>query len=203
MSVLPFFVHHPQPAADRPFPLRDPFPEAPERGIRIRDFTVLLPQLPVHLSETLAAELDAVVRLIAPSARDHSTTIEVEPVAPETRVRADEAELQHVLLNLLLNAIQACGPEGQVRMEVLDGDPVCVRITDNGCGIVPEEQKRIFEPFFSLRRGGTGLGLFLSLNFVRRWGGDIQVQSAPGIGSTFEVSLPSAAAGGFGPEDTP
>jgi PAS domain S-box-containing protein len=151
----------------------------------------------------IGATLDAVVRLIAPAARDHSTTIEVEPVASGTGVRADEAELQHVILNLLLNAIQACGPGGKVRIEVVGGDPVCVRITDDGCGIVPEEQKRIFEPFFSLRRGGTGLGLFLSLNFVRRWGGDIRVHSAPGVGSTFEVSLPSAATGGLGSEDAP
>jgi PAS domain S-box-containing protein len=157
---------------------------------------------PTDLVEVGTA-LDAVVRLIAPAARDHSTTIEVEAVAPGIRVRADEAELQHVLLNLLLNAIQACGTGGKVRLEVVDGDPVRVRVIDNGCGIIAEEQKRIFEPFFSLRRGGTGLGLFLSLNFVRRWGGDIQVQSAPGLGSTFEVSLPSVRAGGLDPEETP
>jgi signal transduction histidine kinase len=68
---------------------------------------------------------------------------------------------------------------------------VRVRIVDKGCGISVENQKRIFEPFFSGRQGGTGLGLFLSLNFVRRWGGDIRVVSEPGRGSTFEVVLPS------------
>ena len=69
-----------------------------------------------------------------------------------------------------------------------------MRIRDNGCGIAPEHQKRIFEPFFSLRKGGTGLGLFLSLNFIRRWGGDILVHSEPGAGSTFDVVLPPAMA---------
>jgi two-component system NtrC family sensor kinase len=64
--------------------------------------------------------------------------------------------------------------------------------TDDGCGIAPEDQKRIFEPFFSLRKGGTGLGLFLSLNSVRRWGGDIVVESTLGRGSSFEVVLPAA-----------
>ena len=53
-----------------------------------------------------------------------------------------------------------------------------------------DQQARIFEPFFSLRSGGTGLGLFVSLNSVRRWGGDIHVASTPGQGSTFEVALP-------------
>jgi PAS domain S-box-containing protein len=151
----------------------------------------------------VGAALDAVVRLITPAARDHATAIEVEPVVSGTRVRADEAELQHVLLNLLLNAIQACGPGGTVRMEVAVGEPVRIRIMDNGCGIVHEEQAKIFEPFYSLRHGGTGLGLFLSLNFVRRWGGDIQVRSTPGIGSTFEVSLPSAATDDPASEDSP
>jgi len=70
---------------------------------------------------------------------------------------------------------------------------VRVRVIDNGCGIASENQKRIFEPFFSARQGGTGLGLFLSLNFVRRWGGDIHVASEPGIGSTFEIVLPALA----------
>ena len=55
-----------------------------------------------------------------------------------------------------------------------------------------DPQERIFEPFFSARRGGTGLGLFLSLDFVRRWGGNIEVRSTPGAGSTFEVVLPPA-----------
>jgi signal transduction histidine kinase len=71
------------------------------------------------------------------------------------------------------------------------GDPVRVRVTDNGCGIAPEHRARIFEPFFSLRKGGTGLGLFLSLNFVRRWRGDIRVESTPGHGATFEMILPA------------
>jgi signal transduction histidine kinase len=66
-----------------------------------------------------------------------------------------------------------------------------VRVADDGCGIAAEHQARIFEPFFGLRQGGTGLGLFLSLNFVRRWGGDILVKSAPGQGSVVELVLPS------------
>ena len=55
----------------------------------------------------------------------------------------------------------------------------------------PEYRQKIFEPFFSLRQGGTGLGLFLSLNAVRSWGGNIAVESAVGKGSTFEVVIPA------------
>jgi signal transduction histidine kinase len=106
-------------------------------------------------------------------------------------VRADEADLHHALINLLINAVQASPRGGTIRLAVEPGPPVRLRVTDQGCGIPPEHQKRIFEPFFSLRKGGTGLGLFLSLNFVRRWGGEILLSSAAGQGSTFEVLLPA------------
>ena len=138
----------------------------------------------------LQGAIASVERLIAPTARDHSVRVEVEPSANVSRVRADEAELQHALTNLILNAIQASRPGGRVVIRAVDGDPVRIQVEDRGCGIAPEHQKRIFEPFFSLRKGGTGLGLFLSLNFVRRWGGDILVRSEPGAGATFEIVLP-------------
>jgi PAS domain S-box-containing protein len=141
----------------------------------------------------LEAALAAVVRLIEPTARTSGVTVERGPVEAGLRVRASEAELQHVLLNLLLNAVQACPAGGRVRLDAAGGEPVRIRVTDDGCGIPPDVQKRIFEPFFSGRQGGTGLGLFLSLDFVRHWGGEIQVRSEPGAGSTFEVVLPSAA----------
>ena len=106
-------------------------------------------------------------------------------------VRVNEAELQQVLLNLLLNAVEACSSGGRVTVGANGGDPARIRVSDDGCGMTQEVQRRIFEPFFSARRGGTGLGLFLSLDFVRHWGGEIQVRSAPGSGSTFEVVLPA------------
>lgn len=140
----------------------------------------------------VGAAIDAVVRLVAPTARGHAVTIEVEPIAPGTlQVRADESDLQQALINLLLNAVQASAGGGTVRLRVTAGDVVTILITDEGVGIAQEEQARIFEPFFSLRRGGTGLGLFVSLNSVRKWGGDIHVHSAAGAGATFEVALPA------------
>jgi PAS domain S-box-containing protein len=142
------------------------------------------------------AIVSAVIRVIEPTAREHSVRIDVQPI-PSLHVRVDEAELQHTFINLLLNAIQACKPGGKVIVTTVADDAVHIRISDNGCGIAPENRKRIFEPFFSLRQGGTGLGLFLSLNFVRRWGGDILLESTVGQGSTFEVIFPllSAMAG--------
>jgi PAS domain S-box-containing protein len=136
----------------------------------------------------------AVTRLIEPTARDHGVKIRTEPVPAGLHVRAGDADLQHVLLNLLLNGVQACTGGGSVSLSAEGGDAVRIRVTDDGCGIPPESQKLIFEPFFSGRRGGTGLGLFMSLDVVRKWGGDILVTSAPGQGTTFEVVLPTADA---------
>ena len=142
----------------------------------------------------LGPVIAAVARLIEPTARAHSVRVEVRPAPAGMHVRADEAELQHTLINLLLNAVQASKAGGQVTVEAEAGEQVRVRVIDNGCGIAADDEKRIFEPFFSARQGGTGLGLFLSLNFVRRWGGEIRVESIVGRGSTFEVVLPALGA---------
>ena len=135
--------------------------------------------------------IDAAQRLVSPTAHAHPVQIVVSPMETCLNVRAGEAELLDLLINLLLNAVQASKSGSLVKVEARSGDDVRVRIRDEGCGIPPEFLQKIFEPFFSLRTGGTGLGLFLSLAAVRNWGGDILVESVPGEGSTFEVVLPA------------
>lgn len=134
--------------------------------------------------------VDAVTRLVAPTAT--AKGVEVRCTLPDSppQTRAEEADLQHALVNLLLNAIEASEEGSSVALEVLDGPSILIRVRDEGRGIPPDDLERIFEPFVSLRRGGTGLGLFLSLDFVRRWDGEIRVESTPGQGSLFEISLP-------------
>ncbi len=139
----------------------------------------------------LGAAIAAAQRLVDPTARANSVNVTVRPSAATLHIRADEAELQDLLVNLLLNAVQASKPGGKVVVATEDGDAVHIRVTDEGCGIAPEYRQKIFEPFFSLRKGGTGLGLFLSLNAVRSWGGDILVESTLGKGSVFEVVIPA------------
>lgn len=132
-----------------------------------------------------------VIPLITPTAAAKSVSIEMIPIDHEVPVQANDAELQQVLLNLILNAIQASPRNGRVRVTVSEGHDVRIGVADDGSGIDPVSQKRIFEPFFSMREGGTGLGLFLSLNFVRQWSGDIVVHSTPGVGTVFEIVLPA------------
>jgi len=139
----------------------------------------------------LRESVEAARRLVSPTARAHSVEIAVRPIEEAIHVRAGEAELQDLLINLLLNAVQASNPGSRVEVETEIGNDVRVRVIDNGCGIPAHCLQKIFEPFFSMRQGGTGLGLFLSLNAVRNWGGDLHVESIPGMGSTFEIVLPA------------
>lgn len=139
----------------------------------------------------LGDAIDGAQRLVSPMARARSVEIAVHPLSCGIQVRAGEAKLQDLLINLLLNAVQASQPGGKVHIEAGLGADVRIRVRDSGCGIPQDCLKRIFEPFFSMRQGGTGLGLFLSLNAVRSWGGDILVESVPGKGSVFEVVLPA------------
>ena len=110
-------------------------------------------------------------------------------------VQGDVNELQQVLLNLLNNAREALGNQGEITVETgLASDrPGWVRMTvaDTGPGIAPEIQDRIFLPFFTTKTGGTGLGLAISHRIVADHGGVMQVASEPGASTSFTILLPA------------
>ena len=118
---------------------------------------------------------------------------EIPPDLP--RIRGTANQFRQVFLNLLLNAIQAMPSGGEITIRAgADGlGKVRITIHDSGTGIPPELLPRIFDPFFTTKEPGkgTGLGLSISLAIVRKFGGDIQVASEPGQGTTFHVFLPS------------
>ncbi|HWC77647.1 MAG TPA: ATP-binding protein, partial [Blastocatellia bacterium] len=104
-------------------------------------------------------------------------------------------QLRQVCLNLILNAQQAMEDGGRVeiRTSALDesGQPyAAIEIKDTGCGVSEQELSRIFEPFFSMRKDGTGLGLWVTQNIVRQHGGRIEVASREKKGTTFRIVLP-------------
>jgi signal transduction histidine kinase len=108
-------------------------------------------------------------------------------------VRCDAQQLKQVFLNLLLNALQAVGDYGVIRLVTeAQGDFVQIRVEDDGCGIPEKQIEQIFDPFFTTRRTGTaaGLGLAHCYQIVRHHGGEITVQSRVGAGSTFCIRLP-------------
>jgi two-component system NtrC family sensor kinase len=137
----------------------------------------------------LRQAVEGVVSLVAPTARDAHVAVELEGAADIPPVRANPELVQHVVLNLLINAVQSFGPEGGrvvVTLETLDD--VRIRVTDTGSGIAARAREHLFEPFRSAKLHGTGLGLFLSRSFMRRFGGDVRVvETMPGQGSCFEV----------------
>jgi signal transduction histidine kinase len=101
--------------------------------------------------------------------------------------------LKQLFLNLVVNAIQAVGAEGAIRVETRrSGERAVVIVVDDGCGIAPEDLERIFDPFFTTKPAGegTGLGLAISHEIARSHGGAIRVESELGRGTRVRVELP-------------
>ena len=121
------------------------------------------------------------------------------PVVQETDRMAVVAgyyePLRRAFRNLIENAAQATNSEGiTVSLEAIGSSPsyVCVRISDHGPGVPPDLRDRIFEPYFTTKEQGTGLGLALVRQAVDTHGGTIVVSETPGGGATFTVNLPGA-----------
>jgi signal transduction histidine kinase/DNA-binding response OmpR family regulator len=106
---------------------------------------------------------------------------------------ADAQQLQQVFTNIAVNAIQAMPQGGKLSLSAqMEGREAVVRIRDTGAGISPENLSRIFDPFFTTKEVGQGAGLGLSVSFaiIKRHGGAIEVESAPGKGSCFAIKIP-------------
>jgi signal transduction histidine kinase len=142
----------------------------------------------------LAQALHVVADLLAPQAAKRKVTMHVD--ANATRLHTDPDQVQQIVVNLALNAIDACEAGGNVTLRALARDAAIVlEITDDGQGIAPELQKQVFDPFFtSKKRGqGTGLGLWVVAQLVRAQSAEIEVESTLGKGTTFRVTWPVAA----------
>lgn len=102
-------------------------------------------------------------------------------------------QIQQVVLNLAMNGIQAMPDGGELSIGARqDENTLIFDIEDNGVGISEEDRKHLFDPFFTSKRNGTGLGLWITYRLVERMGGSIEVDSEPGLGSRFRVRLPIA-----------
>jgi CheY-like chemotaxis protein/anti-sigma regulatory factor (Ser/Thr protein kinase) len=133
------------------------------------------------------------------AARGTSVRCVVEVAGPLGIVECDAGQVAQVVQNLVLNACQASKRGATVTVRVAriapseaGGEPhLQIEVADEGKGIAPEHLGRIFEPFYTAREGGTGLGLSVSRSIVVRHGGTLSVRSEPGRGTTFTVSLPA------------
>lgn len=149
---------------------------------------------PVFIDEPLLQ----VIRLLELEAKEKAISFNVR--LPERfLVLGDTNKLEQLFLNILINAMQAMPEGGVVHVEARalseeDGRFVDVSFADNGVGIPPENLARLFDPYFTTREGGTGLGLPIADRIATDHGGKIFVESAPGAGTTMTVRLPLAPA---------
>jgi PAS domain S-box-containing protein len=134
----------------------------------------------------------SIMSLARPTAREAGIGLELEGDEPVPLVTANTEVVQHVVLNVLVNAIESFEqPGGSVVARFIVDSDVRLRIIDTGCGISPEVHKHLFEPFRTQKPRGTGLGLFLSRTFMRRFNGDVRlVDSVVGRGSCIEIVFP-------------
>jgi two-component system phosphate regulon sensor histidine kinase PhoR len=161
-------------------------------------------RLEVHIG---SCDARALTESVVEAARTHlpdRVRVELEPIADRVpAVAADEAQLRQVLDNLLDNAVKYSPAGGDIRLTVEEtDDAVRFSVADDGLGIPAAEQSRIFEKFYRLDPdmtggiGGTGLGLYIARELVRRINGRIWVEPNNGHGSIFYVEVPAAATAG-------
>jgi PAS domain S-box-containing protein len=156
----------------------------------------------VHYEVASVRARDALVgaeALIAPQAQAKGLALRVAECPPDLAVRADGEKLRQILVNLLSNAVKFTDRGGRVELACVDaGTLVHLLVRDTGIGVAHEQRERIFDPFVQVRSDltrtaeGTGLGLAISRDLARGMGGDLTVESTPGVGSTFTVTLPGA-----------
>lgn len=167
---------------------------------RLIEELLSLAHSPVHAPEPcdLRALVADLVTLLSPQARRSRVTLRLAGDAP-VEALVDAGRIKQVLMNLVLNAIQASPPDSDVVVSArkavrTDGEIVCrVEVVDHGVGIPAEQHDDVFTPFFTTKDFGTGLGLAVAHQIVTEHGGEIVFTSAIGVGTTFVVTLPSTA----------
>ena len=143
---------------------------------------------------TLLKELiDNSVRLIEKQARDQNITVETLNSADVNEATIDPDRITQVLLNLYLNAIDAMEAGGQLDVELShrEDNRIEIKVSDTGCGIPGEDLSRIFDPYFTSKSSGTGLGLTIAHNIMEAMGGQILVENRPGQGTIFRITIPN------------
>ncbi len=157
------------------------------------------PREPRRERQPIEAIVENALKLLDPdlSARKIAVVRQYEQDLPQIAV--DRDQMTQVFINILLNAIQSMGEGGEIRIALrrrVDPPGVEASVSDTGAGIPPEDREKVFEPFFSRKRKGTGLGLAIVHQIVAGHQGEIGVESEPGHGTTFRITLPEEGDGG-------
>jgi signal transduction histidine kinase len=137
--------------------------------------------------------VDETIALVRPQADDQGVEIKVEEDAQPTMVNGDREKLKSCLSNIVINALQAMPAGGSLIAEVhkLNGN-IEVKISDTGVGIRPEDLSKVFEPYFSTKQAGFGLGLAVTKKIIEEHRGQIEVESEENQGTIFNIKLQAA-----------
>ena len=140
----------------------------------------------------LVALIRQVIALLENLAQTKEIQLTLKSRNETTLLSADENELKQLFMNLLLNSIEATprGGSVEVSLEEASDSKLCVSVSDNGLGIPPERLGKIFQPFFTTKKAGTGLGLATCKRIVLDHGGEIRVESEVGKGTRFHIDFP-------------
>ncbi len=141
----------------------------------------------------IAQVVEHVCELLRPEAAARGIDIEMRTDAPLPRLSADSVQLTQALLNILINALQAVDHNGRVSVRVAPPDlsgVLSIEVADTGPGVPPEKLETIFEPYFTTKPDGSGLGLWIAHQIAAGHGGDIRAGNASGGGAVFTLRLP-------------
>jgi signal transduction histidine kinase len=160
-------------------------------------FTAFAGRMQVHKTTLDVAELVSdLVAFYEPQAQQHSVTLRSSLPEDIPPIDADPDLLKQALLNLILNAQNAMPDNGELMISVRpDERHVVLTVTDTGGGIPADELDKVFDAYYSTRRGGSGLGLPIVRRIVREHGGTIDIASETGRGTQVMIRLPQADAG--------
>lgn len=152
------------------------------------------PHPPQMMRSNLNTTVEHAVMLARQQVLSQPIKIEIEQDRNLREVEHDSDQIHQVVLNLLLNAVQAIDGPGTVTVKIgSQEDCATITVSDTGCGMTEQQISQIFRPFYTTRNNGTGLGLSLVRRIVEEHQGHVGVVSTPGKGSTFEVEIPFVA----------
>jgi signal transduction histidine kinase len=149
------------------------------------------PSKPQLHPENVNAIVDEAVRFFAPEIQDRDVVVEQELRSDLPLLQLDRDQIKQALYNVIKNSLEAMKRRGILRIRTdMDDAHVLISFIDTGGGMSPENLSRVFEPYFTTKSSGTGLGLLIVRRIVREHGGELSIESSQGKGITLTIRLP-------------
>src|SRR2546421_3941407 len=149
------------------------------------------PTRPQLRPENINSIVEEAVRFLALEIKDRDIVVEQELRSDLPLLELDRDQMKQAFYNVIKNSFEAMKRRGILRIRTdLDESHVIVRFTDTGGGISPDNLSRVFEPYFTTKTSGTGLGLLIVRRIVREHGGELSIESSEGKGLTLTIRLP-------------